>query len=219
VLATTISLTDNWSVGTVTGAKGGKDGGTINAAGYDAPTLATGSNLGNSNVGSNVTTLANNTARTFTIGTAAGGWLFVAQPSDPPPTGWPTNYPGHTSYSDIQINFQLTDGTGGTGTATAYLEYFADSGSDKDDMVWTASAITPSSSFIGSATSLTLNKTLSDGAIVQIVLPYETDWNMAQAITLDVTQGPTDPVPEPASFGLFGLGLLGTLVAARCRRA
>ena len=85
-------------------------------------------------------------------------------------------------------------------------------------MVWTANAVTPSSSFIGSATSLVLNETLSDGAVVKITLPYETDWNMAQAITMTVLSGP-DPVPEPASFALLGFGLLGTLVAARRRRA
>jgi hypothetical protein len=44
--------------------------------------------------------------------------------------------------------------------------------------------------------------------MVQVTLPYETDWNMGQQITFDFT-GNAVPAPEPASIVLFSTALLG----------
>jgi hypothetical protein len=60
---------------------------------------------------------------------------------------------------------------------------------------------------LSSAASLVQTETLSDGVMVQITLPYESDWNMGQQITFDYTGN--SRVPEPASIVLFSTALLG----------
>jgi hypothetical protein len=122
--------------------------------------------------------------------------------------------PPGTGTADIPITLTLSDGTGGTVTFTVYMNYYANSSTDFDDMAWTTS---PASSpgKLTSAPSLVLTETLSDGQQIQITLPYETDWNMAQEITFDYVG---DPVPEPTSLGLLAGGLFAWGFARRRRR-
>ena len=44
-------------------------------------------------------------------------------------------------------------------------------------------------------------------------VPYETDWDMAQAFTVTVE------APEPCSIALLGFGLLGYLAVAKRKRS
>jgi hypothetical protein len=100
----------------------------------------------------------------------------------------------------------MSDGIGSV-VFTDYINYYANYGTDTDDLAWTTS---PASSpgYLSSAASLVQTETLSDGVMVQVQLPYETDWNMGQQITFDYT-GDSAPVPEPASVVLFSTALLG----------
>ena len=180
VRASTISLTDSWTEGTATHQTG------------SLPTLSTAfqstSNLGN------VSPLSNPKTQSLTQGVATSGEvLFVAVPNG-----------SGTNASDIPITFTLSDGIGSV-TFTDYINYYANFGTDTDDLAWTTS---PASSpgYLSSAASLVQTETLSDGVMVQVTLPYETDWNMGQQITFDYTG---NTVPEPASVVLFSTALLG----------
>jgi hypothetical protein len=143
-----------------------------------------------------VSPLSNPKTQSLTQGVATSGEiLFVAVPNG-----------NGTSSADIPIIFTLSDGIGSV-TFTDYINYYANFGTDKDDLAWTTS---PASSpgYLSSAPSLVQTETLSDGVMVQVTLPYETDWNMAQQITFDFT-GDAVPAPEPASIVLFSTALLG----------
>jgi hypothetical protein len=180
--ASTVSLTDSWTVGTAT-----------HQTGY-LPTLSTASQS-TSNLGF-VSPLSNPKTQSLALGVATSGEvLFVAVPN-----GYGTNA------ADIPITFTLSDGIGSV-TFTDYINYYANFGTDKDDLAWTTS---PASApgYLSSAPSLVQTETLSDGVMVQVTLPYETDWNMAQQITFDFT-GDAVPTPEPASIVLFSTALLG----------
>ena len=120
----------------------------------------------------------------------------------------------HTA--DIPINFTLNDGGTGVGTFTAVMDYYAKFSTQSDSMAWNGNTSTTPGFTSTGAFSQTV--TLSDGEQVTVSMPHETDWNMAQAITFNVTAGP-DPVPEPASLALLGVGLRGTVAFARRRRA
>ena len=181
--ASTISLTDSWTQGTATHQTG------------SLPTLSTAANQSTSNLGF-VSPLSNPKTQSLTQGVATSGEvLFVAVPNG-----------SGTNAADIPITFTLSDGIGSV-TFTDYINYYANFGTDTDDLAWTTS---PASSpgHLSSAPSLVQTETLSDGVMVQVTLPYETDWNMAQQITFDFT-GNAVPAPEPASIVLFTTALLG----------
>jgi hypothetical protein len=181
--ASTISLTDSWTEGTATHQTG------------SLPTLSTTANQSTSNLGT-VSPLSNPKTQSLAQGVATSGEaLFVAVPN-----GFGTNE------ADIPITFTLSDGIGSI-VFTDYINYYANYGTDTDDLAWTTS---PASSpgYLSSAASFVQTETLSDGVMVQVQLPYETDWNMGQQITFDYT-GNSVPVPEPASVVLFSTALLG----------
>lgn len=179
--ASTISLTNSWTQGTATHQTG------------SLPTLSTAANQFTSNLGF-VSPLSNPKTQSLALGVATSGEvLFVAVPNG-----------SGTNAADIPITFTLSDGTGSV-TFTDYINYYANFGTDKDDLAWTTS---PASApgYLSSAASLVQTETLSDGVMVQITLPYELDWNMGQQITFDYTG---NSVPEPASIVLFSTALLG----------
>jgi hypothetical protein len=181
--ASTISLTDSWTRGTATHQTG------------SLPTLSTAANQSTSNLGF-VSPLSNPKTQSLAQGVATSGEvLFVAGPNG-----------SGTNAADIPITFTLSDGIGSV-TFTDYINYYANFGTDKDDLAWTTS---PASApgYLSSAASLVRTETLSDGVMVQITLPYESDWNMGQQITFDFT-GDGVPAPEPASIVLFSTALLG----------
>jgi hypothetical protein len=190
-----ISLTDSWSEGSLTNKSG------------LAPTLSTSGDT-TSNDGY-VTPISNPKTQALTQGTPVTAYLFVAIP------------PG-TGKADIPITFTLSDGTGGTVTFTDWINYFADAPSDTDSMAWSTSAVSPAytSGTNNGAPSLVQTETLSDGTQIQITLPYETDWDMAQKITFDYTGGGGggggggDPptVPEPSPLAVIGTALVGLML-------
>lgn len=189
--ASTISLTDSWTEGTATHQTG------------SLPTLSTTANQSTSNLGT-VSPISNPKTQSLAQGVATSGEvLFVAVPN-----GYGTNE------ADIPITFTLSDGIGSV-MFTDYINYYANFGTDTDDLAWSTS---PASSpgYLSSG-SLVQSETLSDGVMVQVQLPYETDWNMGQQITFDYT-GNNVPVPEPATMTLLASGLVG-LGLVRRRRA
>jgi hypothetical protein len=180
--ASTISLTDSWTEGTATHQTG------------SLPTLSTATNS-TSNLGT-VSPLSNPKTQSLAQGVATSGEvLFVAVPNG-----------SGTNEADIPITFALSDGIGSV-MFTDYINYYANYRTDTDDLAWTTS---PASSpgYLPWAASLVQTETLSDGVMVQVTLPYETDWNMGQQITFDYT-GNSVHVPEPASVVLFSTALLG----------
>lgn len=206
-LATTITLTDAWSVGTYTPTSGA--GPTITIAA-----------IGSSNLGS-VTPMSNPHTQTLTLGVpTTNEILFIAAPNG-------------SGVAEIPITFTLGDGTG-TATFTLYINYFAKASTDADDMQWTTTPVTPGQGPCGSPSpgawtsactaaqllslQLVQTITLSDGKQIQVTLPYETDWNMAQQITFDYI-GTSRQLPEPPSIPLLGVGAAVLVWATRRRRS
>jgi len=205
---TIITLTDSWTAGTATNVS--ESGGGL------LPTL-TMSNTNTSNDG-NVTPNCNSPCLSshaytqpsaWSAGTSATDFLLVADPNNPN---------NSQTAADIPITFTLTDGLGGTVTFKDWIDYFAKQSTDKDSMEWFADGSQPSSPGLVSGTnngapSLVQTETLSDGVVIQVTLPYETDWNMAQEITYDYIGsgggGGRTTVPEPSPLAVMGLGLVG----------
>ena len=133
--ASTISLTDSWTQGTATHLTG------------SLPTLSTASQS-TSNLG-NVSPLSNPKTQSLTQGVATSGEvLFVAVPNG-----------SGTNAADIPITFTLSDGIGSV-TFTDYINYYANFGTDTDDLAWTTSPASPPG-YLSSAPSLVQTETLS----------------------------------------------------------
>lgn len=198
--ATTISLTDSWSTSNASNVTG------------HGPSISNAAGQGTSNDGT-VNPVANPYTQTYTVGTNTKvGWLFVASP-----TGSGLNS------EDLKLTMTLTDGGTGTGTAVFYMDYNANFFTNSDDMAWFANPAASPGQFFGNSLCtgtnngcLTQTVNLSDGAVVNVTLPFETDWDMAQSFSIDVLDAPT-ATPEPASMLLLGGGIVGLGLVRRHR--
>lgn len=118
-----------------------------------------------------------------------------------------------TAQIELQIKF-----SGQSSAIDIYADYYADTTGDLDCIVWQGTsssytALTGCSDSIdqvmsSSPTAGSSYVTFSIGsANYALMLPYETDWNMAQYLDLEYTGSST--VPEPASMALVATGLAG----------
>jgi hypothetical protein len=117
---------------------------------------------------------------------------------------------GGTETDPISVSFTFTKPSGAaaaTDTASFQAKYSgaeltcSTSGFGKSDCVtWTAAGDPIVANF-------------TDGAVLDIMLLNAQDWNITSGIKFSLIDGPS--VPEPASLGLLGLGVLGTIAFAR----
>jgi len=100
---------------------------------------------------------------------------------------------------------------GGTLYFSANYELFY--GNQTDCLTWSG----PSCSVTGNTNTIgeTLAVSFSDGALLDINLYNWSDWDMAPDISFDLVSGAGVPVPEPASFAVFGAALAGFALIRR----
>jgi hypothetical protein len=86
-------------------------------------------------------------------------------------------------------------------------------GSQTDCLTWNAASCTST----GNTTTIgeTLTATFADNAVLDIYLYNWSDWNMQPSIGFDLISGPTATVPEPASFAVFGMALIGLIATMK----
>jgi hypothetical protein len=125
--------------------------------------------------------------------------------------------PGGSTVSSV------TSSAGGNGAFLANGDiYFAANyelfyGNQTDCLTWDATSCTPTGNT--STVGEILTATFSDNAVLDVYLYNWSDWNMMPSIGFELVSGPTATVPEPASYALFGVGLLalGMMVTLRGR--
>ena len=133
------------------------------------------------------------------VGTISGSIdiaMILTGPGGSAVTGLSTSAGGNTAF--------LSNGTIYFG-ANYDLFY----GNQTDCITWNASSCTST----GNTTTVgeTLTATFADNAVLDIYLYNWSDWNMQPSIGFDLISGPTATVPEPASFAVFGVALLGLI--------
>jgi hypothetical protein len=154
--------------------------------------------------------------------TAAETFLQVAPVSGPASVGTQTgSIDIAMSLSDIDSsaitgvstsaggNFAFTNG--GSVYFSANYELFY--GNQTDCLTWSgpSCSATDTTNTIGE----TLAVSFADGALLDINLYNWSDWDMAPDISFDLVNGPGVPVPEPASFAIFGVALAGFAMMRR----
>jgi hypothetical protein len=211
------SFTDSWAVGNSPGDK------TVVFSG-SAPTLE-----------KTQTQTSNVSAQDSVIQFFGSGWVTPIGDPDTQPltllqapkTGNTTNgteylfvaQPNGSGTADIPINITIGDG-GATVTFTAWMNYYANTGTDTDTMAWSLTPAASPGQTTAAGNSLSDTITLADNSQVLVTLPWETDWDMGQEIDFEEMVAPHAlATPEPASIALLGFGLLGTVAFARRRRA
>jgi hypothetical protein len=124
----------------------------------------------------------------------------------------------------LNVDFSLSDTSGGTGSLSTTGTYDAkyggselgcsDSGSgDTDCIVWNGSSA-QAGHVLGTG-SVTDDVTLTDGAVVALTLYNAEDWTIHSYISGSLVNGPNNTVPEPASMVLFASGLAALPVLRR----
>lgn len=153
-----------------------------------------------------VTALAYNTPLNLTLNTpTANQTFFMLNPAATcTGNGCVGNSQHGTETDTFTVTFTFSEPGAATSSQMANGTFQADYQTQFDTVTW--------------QTPNPLTFKFADGATLLVTLVNGQDWDIKSQISFDMTTAP-DPVPEPASLGLLGLGMLGTLAVARRRRA
>jgi hypothetical protein len=135
------------------------------------------------------------------VGTVAGSIdiaMVLTGPGGSALTGLTTSAGGNTAFLS-------------NGTLYFQANYDLFYGNQTDCLTWNSSSCTSTGNT--STVGETLTATFADNAVLDIYLYNWSDWNMQPSIGFDLISGPTATVPEPASFAVFGVGLIGLIGA------